>query len=92
MVFTTGTEGASPSFTLSKYKREDLSAVEQGSCYLSIDIAGYLASAEDLWSAATKQVSSALKVSLVKLDQGHILFRVTLNLFQRKSMNLFNMQ
>lgn len=34
--------------------KEDLSAVEQGSCYLSIDIAGYLASAEDLWSAVTK--------------------------------------
>lgn len=55
-----------------------------------MDIAGYLASAEDLWSAVTLQVSSPLKVSPI-LDQGQILFRVTLNLIQSKSMNLFNM-
>lgn len=81
VVFTTGTEGASSSVSLLKYRR-DLSAVEQGSCNLSTDIAGYLASAEDLWSVVTQQVSSALKVSLVTLDQGRMLFRVTLNLIQ----------
>lgn len=91
MVFTTGTEGASSSVPLLKYRRGDLSAVEQGSCYLPINIAGYLANAEDFWSAVTQQVSSALKVSPVTLNQGQTLFRVTLNLIQSKSMNLFNM-
>lgn len=58
---------------------------------MSIDIVGFLARAEDLWSAATKQVSSAPEISLIKLDQGQSLFRVTLDLIQNKSMNLFNM-
>jgi len=53
---------ASPSLAELKCRSGDLSASEQGSCYMSTDIAGFLAKAEDFWSAVTKQVSSALKI------------------------------
>lgn len=49
---------ASPSLKLLKCRSQDLSVLEQGSCYVSIDIVGFLARAKDLWPAVTKQVSS----------------------------------
>lgn len=70
---------ASPSFTLLNCRSRDLSALKQRSCYRSIDIVGILARAEVPWSLVMKQVSSVPKISLIKLDQGQSLLRVTLD-------------